>query len=81
MAAAPWAENATKVVVEFVRGGSGTRRHISLKHSPAVLPPQLNGRVSPENWAAFMADVQVGKAFIGAVVGGTRHVDLRGACV
>ena len=54
----PWAEGPFKVVVEFLKTGSGTRRLISLRHNAAVLPPQLTGRINPAVWQAFMADVE-----------------------
>ena len=43
--------------MEFQKA-SDRGRIILLKHSPAVLPPQLYGRVAPEAWAAFMNDCQ-----------------------
>jgi hypothetical protein len=46
-----------QVVVEFHKSND-RGRVIKLKHSPAVLPPQLYGRVAPEVWAAFMNDCQ-----------------------
>jgi hypothetical protein len=58
MAQAPWSENQFKVVVEFLKGNQGSKRIITLKHSPAQLPPQLQGRVDPQAWSAFMQDVQ-----------------------
>lgn len=56
--AAPWQEGPHKVVVEFLKSGSGASRLIQLKHTAAVLPPQLQGRISPHVWQAFMADIQ-----------------------
>lgn len=53
----PWAENQFKVVVEFKRSNERGRT-IKLAHTPAVLPPQLYGRVAPEVWGSFMNDVQ-----------------------
>lgn len=55
---APWEENPHKVVVEFLKTGSGATRLIKLKHSAAVVPPQLNGRMPPHVWQAFMADIE-----------------------
>lgn len=56
---APWDEGPYKVVLEFVRGGEGVgRRAIRLKHSPAVVPAQLQGRISPTTWQMFMQGVQ-----------------------
>lgn len=55
--AAPWSEGPYKVVVEFLKSGSGASRTIQLKHS-AVVPPQLQGRVPPHVWQAFMADIE-----------------------
>lgn len=51
-------ENPHKVVVEFLKTGSGATRLIKLKHSAAVVPPQLNGRMPPHVWQAFMADIE-----------------------
>lgn len=46
------------MVVEFKRSGRGVHRVIELSHHPNVLPPQLAARgVSPQLWAALMADV------------------------
>jgi hypothetical protein len=58
MPSPPWAENQYKVVVEFKRSNESGRA-IKLAHSPAVLPPQLYGRVAPEVWGSFMNDVQM----------------------
>jgi hypothetical protein len=44
-----------QVVVEFQKGNERGRT-IKLKHSPAVLPPQLHGRVAHEAWAALVND-------------------------
>ncbi|KAF8070981.1 nitric oxide synthase [Scenedesmus sp. PABB004] len=60
--APPWQEDAGKVVIEFLKGNSGARRTIVLKHSAASVPPQLAGRVPPAAWAAFMADVEAAAA-------------------
>lgn len=56
--AAPWAEGPYKVVVEFLKSGSGAKRTIQLKHSAAVVPPQLQGRITPQAWQAFMTDIE-----------------------
>jgi hypothetical protein len=55
---APWQEDATKVVVEFLKSSSGAKRTIQLKHSAAAVPPQMQGRISPQAWQAFMADIE-----------------------
>jgi hypothetical protein len=61
--AAPWHESPYKVVVEFLKSSSDAKRTIQLKHSAAVAPPQLQGRISPHVWQAFMTDIeQVGFA-------------------
>jgi hypothetical protein len=55
---APWEENQYRVVVEFLKTNEGTTRLIRLKHSAAVVPPQLQGRISPQTWGAFMTDME-----------------------
>lgn len=55
---APWEEDPHKVVVEFLKSASGAKRFIQLKHSAAVVPPQLQGRISPQVWQYFMADIE-----------------------
>lgn len=56
---APWQEDQYKVVVEFLKSSAGSKgRTIQLKHSAAVVPPQLAGRLSPQVWHAFMADIE-----------------------
>lgn len=55
---APWQEDQFKVVVEFLKSSAGAKRTIQLKHSAAVVPPQLQGRISPQVWQAFMADIE-----------------------
>lgn len=56
--APPWAENAVKVVIEFQKGNDGVHRVIKLKHKPGFLPPQLQGRVAPDVWGAFMTEIE-----------------------
>ncbi|KAI8468034.1 MAG: hypothetical protein J3K34DRAFT_523242 [Monoraphidium minutum] len=57
--AAPWEENPYKVVVEFQRSSAGVgNRTIKLRHSPNVVPLQLQGRISPTTWQMFMQEVQ-----------------------
>eukprot|EP00877_Chromochloris_zofingiensis_P007615 jgi/Chrzof1/3106/Cz12g12070.t1 len=55
---APWTETATKVVVEFIRSNRGAQRVINLKHNAAVVPPQLQERISTSDWQCFMGDIQ-----------------------
>lgn len=41
---------------------TGAKRVINLKHNAAVVPQQLQGRLNPAVWHAFMTDVeQVGQ--------------------
>ncbi|PNW72374.1 hypothetical protein CHLRE_16g673505v5 [Chlamydomonas reinhardtii] len=54
---APWQETQYRVVVEFKKGGSGVKREITMDHRPDVLPPQLHGRVTPQEWSVFMTEV------------------------
>jgi hypothetical protein len=57
--AAPWHEGPYKVVVEFLKSSSsGAKRTIQLKHSAAAVPPQLQGRIPPNVWQAFMTDIE-----------------------
>lgn len=46
------------MVIEFQRSSQGASRHIALKHNAQMLPPQLAGRVSPQDWQRFMGEVQ-----------------------
>ncbi|KAJ9521754.1 hypothetical protein QJQ45_015314 [Haematococcus lacustris] len=55
---APWAETPSRVVVEFRKGNAGASRVVNLTHRPDVIPPQLYGRIDPQVWAGFMAEVQ-----------------------
>jgi len=56
--AAPWSENADRVVIEFKRSSAGTAgRVIELSHAPGVLPPQLAARAFPPGaWASLLDD-------------------------
>lgn len=55
---APWQEDQFKVVVEFLKSSAGAKRTIQLKHAAALVPSQLQGRISPQVWQAFMADIE-----------------------
>jgi hypothetical protein len=56
---APWQETALRVVVEFKKSNDGVHRRINLTHRPETgLPPQLQGRIDPATWAAFIGEVQ-----------------------
>lgn len=75
--AAPWHEGPHKVVVEFLKSGSGAKRLIQLKHSAAVLPPQLQGRIPPHVWQAFMTDIEQVGSVCGVLAERAQHT-LRG---
>lgn len=51
-------ENQFRVNVEFLRSSQPrVGRVIRLNHKGDLIPPQLQGRLSPDIWAAFMNDV------------------------
>lgn len=55
--APPWQETPTKVVIEFQKSSQGASRLIKLKHTPGQVPYQLQGRMPPEVWNAFMTEL------------------------
>ena len=57
---AAFLENSLRVNIEFLRASGGrSGRVIRFNHTPDIVPGQLQGRVSPEDWRAFMTDVDV----------------------
>ena len=49
-------ENSLRVNVEFMRSSGQGGRLIRFNHTPDIVPGQLQGRVSPQDWHAFMMD-------------------------
>lgn len=55
---AAFRETSLRVNIEFLRASQpGVGRVIRFNHSPAIIPSQLLGRVSLEEWQRFMTDV------------------------
>lgn len=55
---AAFQENSLRVNVEFLRSSQArVGRVIRFNHTPEIVPPQLQGRLHPDEWRAFMADL------------------------
>jgi hypothetical protein len=55
---AAFQETSLRVNIEFLRASAGRAgRIIRFNHTPDIVPGQLQGRITPGDWSAFMSDI------------------------